>query len=236
MNDERFDVLTDALLDGELSAGEEAELVAALRAEPGRRRELRQHLMLWELWAQQRAPERSADAFLAAWHTRLRAERQSDDFVARLRERISGGTAATSLLTSVGAWWRAAGRSIQVACAASAAAVALIACLWLTIPQHARATTTIHGEAVCTACTLHETHEHLPAIRVRTNGEQRIYYVSSDPAAIQRLGNYCAAPVPLIATGRSNTRRGRLELNVEAAEADRSRPAVEESERRLFPF
>jgi C4-dicarboxylate-specific signal transduction histidine kinase len=219
MTEERFEFLAGRLLDGELTDDEVEELTAAVRADPSRRRELRQHLVLWELWAQQQAPERSADAFLAAWHTRLRAERQGDEFVVQVRERLSHRARAASLLLRALEWWRRAAGPIRIACAAGAAAVVLVACLWLVIPQHARATTTLKGEAVCTACMLHETHEHLPAIRVQADGAPRIYYIQSDPHALLRPGHYCAAPVPLTVTGRSEIKNGRLMLDVESAEA-----------------
>lgn len=216
MTGERFEFLAGRLLDGELTDDEAEELTAAVRADPSRRRELRQHLVLWELWAQQHAPERSADAFLAAWHTRLRAERQGDEFVVQVRERLSHRARAASLLSRALEWWRRAAGPIRIACVAGAAVV--VACFWLVIPQHARATTTLKGEAVCTACMLHETHEHLPAIRVQTGSAPRIYYVRSDPYALLRPGDYCAAPVPLTVTGRSESKNGRLVFDVESAE------------------
>jgi hypothetical protein len=221
MNDERFEFLTGRLLDGELSAAEGEELAAAMRAGPDRRRELRQHLVLWELWTQQQASERSEDAFLAAWHTRLRAERQGDEFVVSVRERLSHRLRGDSWRSRALSWWRGAGRPIQVVLTATAAAVVLSASFWLAVPQDARATTTLKGEVICTACMLHETHEHLPAIRVQTDGTEQIYYVTSDRRALVRLGNYCVAPVPLIATGRANVNDGRREISVQTAAPDR---------------
>lgn len=219
MKDERFEFLTGRLLDGELSDDEGEELATAMRADPNRRGELRQHLVLWELWAQQHAPERSEGAFLAAWRTRLRAERQGDEFVSQVCERLSHRARVASLLSRVMGWWRGAGGPIQIVCATAAAAVVVMACFWLAVPSNVRATTTLKGEVICTACMLHETHEHLPAIRVQADGAAQVYYVTSDPQAILRPGHYCAAPVPLTVTGRSGIKNGRRVLDVESAEA-----------------
>lgn len=218
MTDERFESLTGRMLDGELPAAEREELVAAVRADPNRRRELRQHLILWELWAQQQAPERSEEAFLAAWHTRLRAERRGDEFVSEVRERLSHRARAASVFSRARGWWSAFGGPIQIGCAA-AAVVVLVACFWLVLPSNARATTTLKGEVICTACMLHETHEHLPAIRVQGEGAPRIYYVDSDPHRVAMPEHFCQAPVPLTVTGRSKMRNGRLMFDVESAEA-----------------
>ena len=73
----------------ELSASETAELAEAAGQNPARARDLRQHLALWELYAQRVAVERSGDAFVAAWETRLRAEADSDVFVERVGAQLS---------------------------------------------------------------------------------------------------------------------------------------------------
>lgn len=110
--------------------------------------------------------------------------------------------------------------------------------LWLLTPHSARATTTLHGEAVCTACILHLTHEHLPAIRVHDGSTTRIYFVQSDPRAILQLGDFCAAPIPLVATGKTGTKDGRLLFDAQTVKADPppARPPEPEGKRVLFPF
>src|SRR5688572_31527643 len=79
MNAPRYQELLERLLEGELSGAEAEELADGLREWPELRRDLRSHLVLWELWSQQHTPERSSDAFLNAWKTRLRVEREDAD-------------------------------------------------------------------------------------------------------------------------------------------------------------
>ena len=89
MNSQRYQELLGRLLEGELSDAEAGELAAGLKEQPELQRELRSHLVLWELWSQQHTPERSADAFLNAWKTRLRVESEdADAFAEAMRLRI----------------------------------------------------------------------------------------------------------------------------------------------------
>jgi hypothetical protein len=238
MNTGRFEELLGQLFDGDLSAAEGDELAAMLRADPSRRRELRQHLVLWELWAQQQTPERSASSFLAACRTRLRAERQGESFLEELKTRIPRGADGPVMPALLGGWWTALRRPARLAWAASVMLAACAVFLWLLTPHSARATTTLHGEAVCTACILHLTHEHLPAIRVHDGSTTRIYYVESDPRAILELGDFCAAPIPLVATGKTGTKDGRLLFDAQTVKADpqHARPPEPPNERVLFPF
>ncbi|ACB76439.1 hypothetical protein [Opitutus terrae] len=252
MTPDRFEELVQQLLDGELPTSGGAELAAELQTRPERRRELRQHLVLWELWAQQQAPERSADAFVAGWTTRLRAERQGERFVAEVEQRIradadlgdSAGCGAESPDPAsprsphgVFRWWQALQQPAGALWAA-VSVVAFAAVVWLAMPGRAIATVTVQGEAVCTSCALHETHEHLPAIRVQADGETTIYYVQSDPAEILRIGDYCMAPVPLVATGRMHTEKGRrlFEAQIVTGTSDKARPRGQAGEPILFPF
>jgi hypothetical protein len=238
MNSRRFEELLGELLDGELSPANGDALAATLRTDPTRRHELRQHLVLWELWSQQQAPGRSADSFLAGCRTRLRAERQGESFLAELKERISREPADVPAVRHRRGWWNALRRPVGLAWAASVALAALAAFLWLLTPHNARATTILRGEAVCTACILHQTHDHLPAIRVREGATTRIYYVQSGRNAILRLGDFCAAPVPLVATGQAEVKDGRLLFDAQTVEAGPppASPPERPDERVLFPF
>jgi hypothetical protein len=248
MTTDRYDSLLAQLLDGELTPAESDEFAAALRADEAHRRELRQHLIIWELWTQQHAAERSADAFLAACRTRLTAERNSDRFVSELGQRLRAqGLLPAALTHGFGAtrnigrtfarWWS---DHVWVGLASSAAAFAAISVLvWAMLPHAARATTTLHGEAICTSCMLHETHEHLPAIRVREEGVVHIYYVQPDPRPVQRLGGYCMAPMPIVVTGQASLRDGRRVIDVRAASSvlgSTQPPALSSDNRVLFPF
>src|SRR5687767_8704651 len=89
MNSQRYQELLGRLLEGELSDAEAEELAAGLKERPELQRDLRSHLVLWEFWSQQHTPERSSDAFLNAWKTRLRVEREDiDTFAEVTRSRI----------------------------------------------------------------------------------------------------------------------------------------------------
>jgi len=192
MNTDRFEELLGRLLDNELSLAEGDELAAALRAEPARFRELRQHLGLWELWTQQQAPERSAEAFLAACRTRLRAEREGENFLTRLKERISRDSTKSK-------------RPTHLAWAASIALV--IAATAIVLWQFAAHPSTeimiaLQGEAVCPACVLHEGHEHVPALRVRKDGATRVYYLDPSPALASQQGYFCGGPTPVKIEGK----------------------------------
>lgn len=248
MTTDRYESLLAELFDGELTPAESDDLAAALRANEAYRRELRQHLVIWELWSQQHTAERSAEAFLAACRTRLTAERNSDRFVAELGQRLqTQGSLSKALTRGFGVAWytgRALARGWSehawVSLASSAAAVAAVTVLlWAMLPRAAQATTTLHGEAICTSCMLHETHEHLPAIRVREEGVVHIYYVQPDPRPVQRLGGYCMAPMPIVVTGQASLRGGRRVIDVRAATsvpASTPRPATAADNRVLFPF
>ena len=90
MNQARYKELLGRLLDDQLSATEANELAVGLEADDRLREDLRHHLVLWELWSQQQAPERSSTAFIAAWQTRLRAEAEGADvFAGAVRARLA---------------------------------------------------------------------------------------------------------------------------------------------------
>lgn len=89
MTGERYHELLGRLLDGELSPAEARELAGALRVDPQRRQDTRQHLALWEIFSQELARERAAECFLLAWHTRLSSETDAAQFVERTTRRLS---------------------------------------------------------------------------------------------------------------------------------------------------
>ncbi|MBE2216163.1 MAG: hypothetical protein IAE82_19975 [Opitutaceae bacterium] len=207
----RYDELVAALHEGELAAAEADELAALVRAQPELRRDLRRQLVLWELWSQQQAPERTAESFLAACRTRLRAESEDDSatFLSGLHRRLTGAERAPSRGRR---WWRGP-LAWTWAAPLAAALVAMIA--WFALPRTAQATT-LRGEAICTACMLHETHEHHPVLRIQDGGTTRLCYLESDHPLYREIGNYCSAPIPIDATGGLRTENGRLILAVQA--------------------
>jgi ferric-dicitrate binding protein FerR (iron transport regulator) len=88
MNQERYETLVGRVLDDEASSIEVAELEHGLRDQPERAEDFQSHLVLWELWSQECRPERSAEAFVEGWRTRLAAEAQADAFVERTVENL----------------------------------------------------------------------------------------------------------------------------------------------------
>ena len=236
MNAARFEELLGQLSDGELTPAEGDELAAAVRGDPIQRRALRQHLVLWELWSQQRAPERSADAFIASCRTRFRAEQQGESFLTGLKERISRNAAAAPTPTRLGAWWSAFRRPTGPAWVASVALVALVTLLWLLAPHRAEATTIVQGEAVCTACVLHEGHAHTPAVRVRMNGGTRIYYLKPSPMLTGLQSYFCSGPAPITVEGRPQTDGNRVVIEVRHIEMPPPPPKPSDDQRVLFPL
>lgn len=238
----RFEKLLGHLLDGNLTPDESHELAAALRTDHAQRRELRAHLFLWELWSQHQAPERSAEAFVAACQTRLRAERQAESFVSEMTRRIAPLAARPDAKSDnpLVQFWRALQRPAGLAWTAVSASL-MVALLYFAPARNAHATsTTLRGEAICTTCMLHETHDHQPAIRVHTGDTATTYYVRSNPGAVQRLGDYCSAPLPIVATGTTEIHDGRHLISIQLAENNpfsapsSSTPPSNESA--LFPF
>lgn len=242
MTDERFDELVQRVLDDELAGPDVAELAAEVRARPARRLELQQHLAVWELWTQQQAPERSAEAFLAACRTRLAADRGSAEFVSAVTARVRRRESPLAQLRAgvADAWHRlASGWRAPVAMGWTAACALLVAAfIWFEASRPLQAMTVVRGEAVCTACTLHQGHDHTPAIRVHGTAGDEIYYVVSDRRPVLRLGDYCRAPVPLVAHGATDRRAGRHVIDIRTVDADRaSRPAPPADHGPvLFPF
>jgi hypothetical protein len=88
MNQERYEELVGRVLDDEASSIEVAELEHGLRGQPQRLEDFQCHLVLWELWSQECRRERSAEAFVEGWRTRLAAEAQADSFVERTVESL----------------------------------------------------------------------------------------------------------------------------------------------------
>ncbi len=235
MNAARYDELVATLHEDGLSAKAADELAALVRSQPERRLDLRYQLVLWELWSQQQTPERQADSFVAACRTRLRAETEAGQasFLSALHRRLTHAERTSSARRH----WLSGPLAFAWAAPLAAALVALI--VWIALPRTTWATT-LSGEAVCTACNLHETHDHRPALRVQEGDTTRVYYLEADETLVSALGNFCAAPVPADVTGDTRSTNGRLTLAVRAlarhaappppqAETNKDKPT-------LFPF
>lgn len=243
---DRYHELLGSVFDGEISDAQAEELAQMLSSEPGWRRDFRQHLVLWDLWGQLTTPERSAASFAAAWKTRLAAEAGAEEFHEAVRTKLEAATPqrgrlgpGVAIKTWWGAWKAALHRPAGLAWATIITVVVFAGLLWLALPRSAHATVTIHGEAVCTACVLHQTHECRPAIRVTAGGATRIYFLETNRAVAGLQEHFCNGPAPVIATGTTATKGGRLlfeAASVVLPEDPKTREPRRKDERVLFPF
>jgi hypothetical protein len=235
MNAERYEELLGRLLEGELPEPEAVELAQELSANPGLQLDLQRHLVLWEVWSQYQTPERSAEAFVAAWKTRLRAENEgADKFYQTVLDHL--GNRGRRLSTWVSALWAALRRPKGIAWAASAAVAGLAVVFWLAVPRSAQAMIAIEGEAVCPACVLHEGHQHTPAIRVHTGGKTLIYYLDRTPPLTPGQEYFCTGPHPITVEGKPRTEHGRLLLDVSRTVLPPPPPKTNDDQRILFPL
>jgi hypothetical protein len=241
MNPLHYQESLGRLLEGELAGVEADEFSAGLSADPALRRDLRWHLVLWELWSQNQTPERSTEAFINAWKTRLRAENEDPDaFPHAVRTRFDARQPRQARLERVvHIIWAGVRRPAGLAWAASALILALAAAFWFASPWSAHAVITLKGEAVCTACVLHESNEHAPAIRVMTGTATNIYYLyrSAELTALQDY--FCSGPNAATAEGMKKPVKGRLlfqatTVTIPAANQPRETPT--NSVRKIFPI
>lgn len=225
MTQERYQQLIGLLFDGELSDDEARELSAAIGSSPELRTDLHEHLILWELWSQQQAPERSATAFFEGWKTRFSAENGAEVFNNSVLSRLSRHTPIDGLLAKAFSWaaplsarlretahWLISS-TFRLIFASSMAAAALVCLVWFAIPRSAQAVT-LTGEGVCTACILHLTHTCSPALRVTSNGSQKIYFLHATDPKKRCPGGFCSAPVPIVVKGTLSEKSGHSELEI----------------------
>lgn len=241
MNPLRYQELLGRLLEGELAGADADEFSAGLSADPALRRDLRRHLVLWEVWSQNEAPERSSEAFIDAWKTRLRAEREDPDaFPNAVRTRFdTRQPQRTGMERLVRFIWAGMRRPAGLAWGASALILGLAAVLWFAAPWSAHAVMTLRGEAVCTACVLHESDQHEPAIRVMTVTTTNIYYLDRSPQLTALQDYFCSGPHAAIAEGKERTEKGRLLFQataviIPAANQPHEKPT--NSVRKIFPI
>ncbi len=224
MTDEVYERGLGQLLDGEMTPAEEAAFAAHLRDRPDLIRDLQQHLVLWELWSQQQAPERSAQAFADSWQTRLAAEGNAEAFCRAVEARVAAPD-APSTPSAIGEWVRRLSGSLWLpghrwaTLASAAATVALVVgFFWIgAASSSAGPMVTIEGEAVCTRCILHETHDCRPAVRVVAEGAEKIYYLDATAAVKECHAPFCSKdPVRVRATGITSVDHGHLRLEATA--------------------
>jgi hypothetical protein len=225
MTDEVYERGLGQLLDGEMTPAEAAAFAAHLRDRPDLIRDLQQHLVLWELWSQQQAPERSAQAFADSWQTRLAAEGNAEAFCRAVEVRVARpdqppgrlSNLAASVRRAVSSLWLPGHRWATLASAAATVAL-VVGFFWIgAASSSAGPVVTIEGEAVCTRCILHETHDCRPAVRVVAEGTERIYYLDATAAVKECHAPFCSKdPVRVRATGTTSVDHGHLRLEATA--------------------
>ena len=259
MNSTRYQDLLGRLFEGDLAAEEADELARALNENPSRRQDLRQHLVLWEMWSQDQSPERSAEAFLRAWKTRLRAEDEGAEAFAaavraeheiryahcpaedRLESRARTFGARPAGMSALRNCRRAVRDAIQrpvgIAWAVSLALVGLLVFLWLAVHPSAQAAITIQGDAMCIACAFHEGREHWPALRFASGHVTRFYYLDHNQLA---AGLFCCdGPVPVVVQGYPRMEKKRLWFKATAVtlrKLEKPQEQLPKEERILFPI
>lgn len=229
MSQERYEQLLAILLDEELPPGAAAQLQAGLCKYPQLQRDLRRQLLLWELWSQHAAEERSADSFVEAWKTRARTAGDSERFLKSVTERV--GAPLSEWKYRVAFWKR--WRPLQVAFAILAVAAVAMAGWWtqqqlfksqpaapavIELPSPGPdGMVTITGEGVCIWCVLHETNHPGPAIRLRQGNATRIIYLDF-PAFKNELHQYFAGGGSVTASGILTETNGRMVLETQHIE------------------
>jgi hypothetical protein len=232
MTDARYHELLSQLLESALSEADAKELRHGLEDEPRRLRDLREHLMLWELWAQEQAPQRGAEAFGLGFQTRLRAELEgragpdapADVPMRRGNRRLVLTCAAGVLLMLASAvavlWPRSPRRTVTAMRGSAQAPIAAPVRDPLPTPgpsghgteSPAARLVSVRGEGICARCILHLTKKCQLAIRVREGEGEELLLVNENAASRDLVPACCATPVPILAQGTVHTENGRLFL------------------------
>ncbi len=152
MTEARYHELLGQMLDGSLSGAEADELRDGLAVDPARLRDLREHLMLWDLWSQEHTPQRGAEAFTQAFQLRLHAEASGSPAPSSsIGSEVTGTVLATQPSPGLRRW-----RIGLVAVAAAAALVLFAVTLAVRGTRLDRERTVVdnhlvwvRGEAVC---------------------------------------------------------------------------------------
>ena len=206
MIESRYHELLERMLEGRITEAEAKELRRRLQADPARLRDLREHLTLWELWAQEQSPERGADVFRRRFEARLMTE----------IDRPEGVVADPLPAPAPGR--RRFNRRTVLACAAGVILASTVGLLQFRTPGGFEATVrrpahvrlvSLRAEAICTRCILHETKACQLALRVNEGGREELWEVN-DRGAQTNLGRaYCRGAIPVLAEGSLSSERGR---------------------------
>src|SRR5262249_16168873 len=152
-----------------------------------------------------------SDAFLNAWKTRLRVEKEdADAFAKAMRTRIAAPRLRTGAIGSFVRFFLGAIRGPKgMALAAPVFIIISVPAFWFAGGSPAQAVTVLKVKAVCTACVLHESHEHTPALRVIAGPRTNIYYLDRSPAVAALQGYFCGGPTASTVEGKARTKEGR---------------------------
>ncbi|MBT8042599.1 MAG: hypothetical protein KJN67_01840 [Pontiella sp.] len=193
----RYEELLSLYLDGDPDEAELNELAGMLRDDSELADDFRQELLIWEAWSQAHAPERSADAFMAALHTRVRAQADAPEFELSVTEKLKKQkspflfrplfaiAAAVVILLSLNVLFNPSGIDGGIVATAEAG------------PVH------LHGECVCMRCTLQKEKRCGKAIRYRNeHGTITIIRLARDPGLRQYNKCFCKGPTDVVVDGR----------------------------------
>lgn len=193
----RYEELVSLLMDGEPTEDELHELEQLLKQDPELADDLRQQLVIWERWSHEVAPERSVDSFVAAFHTRLKAEQDGNRFSESAIKRIKRRPFSITLAPLL----------------AIAAAIVLMCTLYLlkidedespnyVVIDELAQLVSIKGECVCTSCTLGIEGGHRKAIRFAdAKGGEQLIMVQRNPELRQHTKHFCGGPTPVLVEG-----------------------------------
>ncbi|QBG48002.1 hypothetical protein EGM51_11555 [Verrucomicrobia bacterium S94] len=183
---ERYQELLSLYLDGDPAENELNELAEMLKSDRDLAENFRQELLIWETWSQEHAPERSAQAFLAGLHTRLRAEADSSDFEQAVTKQLKE---------------RKNPRPWQLLLAIAALLLVLLSFGYFMNPSDIdtglisgteAAHVHIKGECVCMHCTLKREGRCRQAVRfMDENGKEQILPLRRDPHLRKYSKHFC---------------------------------------------
>lgn len=218
MTETRYHELLGQLLDGSLSESDAEELCRGLEHDPDRLRNVREHLMLSDLLAQDLTPHRAPEVFWQGVQSRIQAEAcemvKVDPSTAPQRPpeptprhrywRLAVGIAASlTIPIAIIAQWSGSKRE-RVNNPSPVPAVL----------ESSRALAThisLHGRAVCAHCTLHQTKECQPAVRIREGEGEQTLFLSDNSISrdFKRRQGCCRTPLQILAEGTVHTEHGR---------------------------
>ena len=224
----RYQQLLGRLLEDDLSDTQAEELACALKSSHELRQDLRRHLVMWELWSQDQALERSATRFVHSWETRLGVDGEgANEFTDAVKAKLEnfGERDASETLQKEAQTRETTGRRMAlwyhglrifsqqraILFWALSAIMALVGYAWVATTRSTHAATIIRGEGICTFCTLHQGHEHLQAIRVVGPADEgHLYYLEANRFS---AGIYfCDGPIPVVGKGYLKTNETRVSL------------------------